>query len=52
MENQQRVTVVLDQKDGSTIHVRKATCAEPQQQEIYDALGISSQPGGVQRTRV
>ncbi len=52
MENQQRVTVVLKQEDGSTLHLRKATRAEPLQKEIYEALGISSQPGTSQLTRV
>lgn len=52
MENQQRVTVILRRKDGKTIHLRKATKAEPQQSVIYKALGISAYPGGVQRTLV
>jgi len=50
MENQQRITVVLKREDGKTIHLRKATRAEPQQKEIYDALGISAQPGKNQKT--
>ena len=50
MENQQRVTVVLKREDGKTIHLRKATKAEPRQKEIYDALGISAQPGENQKT--
>ncbi len=52
MENQQRVTVVLQRKDGKTIHLRKATRAEPHQKEIYDALGISAQAGQFQKTIV
>jgi len=52
MENQQRVTVVLRRQDGKTIHLRKATRAEPQQKVIYDALGISTQPGHTQKTLV
>ncbi len=52
MENQQRVTVVLKRDDGVTVHVRKASRAEPQQKEIYDALNISAQPGAVQKTLV
>ena len=52
MENQQRVTVMLRREDGKTIHLRKATRAEPHQKEIYDALGISPQPGQTQKTLV
>lgn len=52
MENQQRVTVVLQREDGKTIHLRKATKAEPEQRVIYQALGISAFPGGVKKTLI
>ena len=52
MENQQRVTVVMKRADGKTIHLRKATRAEPHQEAIYQALGIPMQPGSVQKTVV
>jgi hypothetical protein len=52
MENQQRVTVVMKRADGKTIHLRKATRAEPNQEAIYQALGIPMQPGSVQKTVV
>ena len=52
MENRQRVTVVLERKDGKTIHLRKATRAEPWQKAIYDALGIEAQPGPTLKTVV
>lgn len=52
MENQQRVTVVMKRADGKTIHLRKATRAEPHQDIIYHTLGISTQPGRVQKTVV
>jgi transposase len=52
MENQQRVTVILQREDGKTIHLRKATKAEPQQVVIYQALSISACPGGVKKTVV
>lgn len=52
MENQQRVTVVMKRADGKTIHLRKATRAEPHQEAIYQALDIPIQPGSVQRTVV
>ena len=51
MDNQQRITVSLKQADGKTLHIRKATRAEPHQKVIYEALGISTQPGQVQKTR-
>ena len=44
----QRVTTTFKRADGRTVHVRKATRAEPQQQAILDALGITSSTGGTQ----
>lgn len=52
MENQQRITVILQREDGKIIHLRKATRAEPQQSTIYKMLEISTQPGGIKRTLV
>jgi len=52
MENQQRITVSLRREDGKVWHIRKATHAEPHQKVIYDALGLSAQPGETQRTLV
>jgi transposase len=46
---QQRVTATFRQRDGRTLHVRKATIAEPALREIYDALGIDAAPGGVRK---
>ena len=46
---QRRVTATFQQRDGHTMHVRKATVAEPALRRIYDALGIDASPGGVQR---
>jgi transposase len=46
---QQRITVTFRQRDGRTLHVRKATLAEPALRKIYDALGIDAAPGGVQK---
>ena len=45
----QRVTATFRQRDGQTLHVRKATVAEPKLQKIYDVLGISAQPGGLKK---
>ena len=52
MGNQQRITVILRREDGKTIHLRKATNAEPRQSVIYKALEISAQPGGVKKTLI
>jgi len=52
LEGHQRVTAVFQRADGRTLHVRKATRAEPPQQAIYDALGINSAPGDIQKTVV
>ena len=38
--------------DGRTLHVRKATRAEPPQHAIYDALGVDPEPGGIRKTIV
>ena len=46
---QQRVTCTFRRADGSTLHVRKATQAEPDQRAIYDALGVDPSPGGVKK---
>lgn len=46
---QQRVTVTFRQRDGHTLHVRKATVAEPALRELYDKLNINPSPGGVKK---
>ena len=46
---QQRVTCTFRRADGSTLHVRKATRAEPEQRAIYDALGADPEPGGIRK---
>jgi transposase len=52
LAGQDRVTVTLKRADGKTVHIRKATRAEPRQQIIYDALGISDRPGRTEQTIV
>ena len=52
VEGQQRITATFQRADGATLHVRKATRAEPPQQAIYDALGIGPAPGGIRKTVV
>jgi transposase len=47
---QQRVTATFKQRDGHTLHVRKATVAEPKLQELYGVLGLSPSPGGIQKS--
>lgn len=46
---QQRVTATFRQRDGKTLHVRKATVAEPKLKEIYDKLGLDPSPGGTKK---
>ena len=49
---QHRITATFRCADGRTLHVRKATRAEPPQRAIYDALGINPAPGGTRKTIV
>ena len=46
---QRRVTASFVQKDGRTLHVRKATRPEPDIARLYDALGLNHLPGGVHK---
>jgi transposase len=46
---QQRVTATFRQRDGRTLHVRKATTAEPVLRKIYDVPAIDPAPGGVRK---
>lgn len=46
---QQRVTASFGQRDGRTLHVRKATVAELKLKNIYDALDLSTVPGGIRK---
>ena len=52
LSNQSRVTVSMQCKSGSTVHIRKSTRPEPKQQEIYSALGIKSHPGKTIKTTI
>ena len=49
---QQRVTATFRCADQRTLHVRKATRPEAQQQALYAALGLDENPGGTQKTVV
>ena len=46
---QRRVTATFNQRDGRSLHVRKATVAEPDLLAIYHALGISAALGGIRK---
>ena len=52
LEGQQRITATFRRDDGRTLHVRKATRAEPPQQAIYEALDIGATPGGVRKNLI
>ena len=45
LSTQFRVTVSMLCKDGSTVHIRKSTRPEPNQQQIFSALGVDNIPG-------
>lgn len=49
LNGQQRVTATFRRADGLTLHVRKATRAEPEQLEIYKALNLNPAPGGIKK---
>ena len=49
MNNQHRITATFRRQDGRTLHIRKATRAEPEQKAIYQILGIDPAPGGVSK---
>jgi transposase len=49
LAGQCRVTTTFRRADGRTLHVRKATRAEPAQLAIIQALGSDPSPGGIQK---
>jgi len=42
-----RITATFKRADGRTLHVRKATRAEPEALAIYQALNVNPAPGGI-----
>ena len=52
LQGQHRVTATFRRKDGRTLHVRKATRAEPHQLTIYNVLGLNPAPGGIKKLTV
>ena len=49
---QRRVTATFLQRDGHTLHVRKATVAEPALRKIYDVMGLDASPGGIRKLTI
>ncbi len=49
LSNQCRITATFRTTDNRTLHVRKASKAEPNQLRIYNALGINPAPGGINK---
>lgn len=49
---QQRVAATFKQRDGRTLHVRKATIAESSLKELYEALALPASPGGIQKLTI
>ena len=49
LSNQCRITATFRRSDGRTLHVRKATQAEPAQLAIYKLLDTDPAPGGIRK---
>lgn len=47
--SQCRVTARFKQRDGRTLHIRKATQPDAMQQRLYSALGLDPLPGGTSK---
>jgi len=45
-----RITVSMQCKNNETIHIRKSTHPEPEQQKIYSLLNLKNHPGNVEKT--
>ena len=52
LDGHERVTVVLPRDDGKICHIRKATRPAPDQLAIYNALGLPSLPGRIEKTLI
>jgi len=52
LSTQNRVTVSMQCKNGSTVHVRKSTHPEQNQQQLFSALGIKYHPGHAVKTTI
>ena len=49
LSSQCRVTARFKQRDGRTLHIRKATQPDAAQQRLYTALGLDPLPGGTSK---
>ena len=52
LSSQCRVTVSMLCKNGTAVHVRKSTRPEPNQQQIFTALGVDNIPGHQVKTTI
>ena len=52
MATQRRVTVILQRRDGRTVHVRKATRPKPRHQTLGSILKLDPNPGRTHRVLV
>ena len=52
LSQQHRITATFKQRDGRTLHIRKATLPEQELGEIYRALGLSPDPGDLRRMTI
>lgn len=50
LESTDRLTTSMKCKDGSTLYIRQSTELNSEQKEIYDALNISYEIGGIRRS--
>jgi transposase len=51
-DQQCRITATFKQRDGKTLHIRQASRPEEELGDIYKKLGLSPDPGGLQRVRI
>ena len=52
LARQYRITATFKQRDGKTLHIRQATRPEEELANIYTKLGISTDPGRLQRMTI
>ena len=50
LRTQMRITTTMRTKAGKVLHIRKASRPDPWQAEIYNALGLTHNPGGTSKT--
>jgi hypothetical protein len=52
LKQQCRITATFKQRDGKTLHIRQASRPEEELGDIYKKLGLSPDPGGLQKVRI